>query len=121
MKRIMLIDDDTDMMKITERWLIRGGYEVRLASSGREALALLENGTSVDLILLDYAMPEMDGPATLEAIRKTETAKDIPVLFRTGKDDGDAAAVMEKTGAQGIVSKADGKPVLMTAISRIFL
>ena len=119
MKRIMLIDDDTDMMKITERWLARGGYEVCPASSGREALAFLNSGIPIELILLDYAMPEMDGPATLEAIRNLETGKDIPVLFRTGKDDGDAAAVMEKTGAQGIVSKAEGKPALMAAISRI--
>ena len=119
MKRILLIDDDMDMMKITERWLIRGGYEVLMAASGGEALSLLEKGTVPDLILLDFAMPQMDGPATLEAIRKLESAKDIPVVFRTGKEDGDAAAAMEKTGARGIVSKADGKPGLMAVVSRI--
>ncbi|MCR5339702.1 MAG: hypothetical protein K6E75_14210 [Lachnospiraceae bacterium] len=61
----------------------------------------------------------MDGPATLEAIRKTEGAKDIPVIFRTGKEDADAAAVMEKTKCRGIVSKAGGKQELMAMISRI--
>ena len=118
MNRVLLIDDDTDMLKLTARWFTKAGYEVTTAASGKEALTLLKSETP-DIILLDYAMPEMDGPATLEAIRSDEASKDIPVLFRTGKDDENLPDIMDRLHPAGVVSKADGKPKLMKAVSEV--
>lgn len=67
----------------------------------------------------EYAMPEMDGPVTFEAIRADEKIKDIPVLFRTGKDDESLSNIMEKLQPAGVVSKADGKPQLMKAVADV--
>ena len=118
MSRILLIDDDKDMLMLTARWFTKAGHEVTTAASGKEALLLLKSETP-DLILLDYAMPEMDGPATLEAIRAEEALKDIPVIFRTGKDDESLSDITDRLHPAGVVSKADGKPQLMKAVEAI--
>ena len=114
MSHILLVDDDTDMIKLTERWLIKAGYEVGTATSGEDAINYLKTNTP-DLILLDYAMPGMDGPATLEAIRADHP--DILVYFRTGKDDTDIEEMCAKYNANGVISKADGKPKLLEAVT----
>ena len=113
MQHILLVDDDTDMIRLTERWLIKAGYEVGTAASGEEALDYIKSNTP-DLVLLDYAMPVMDGPVTLEAIRADHP--DILVYFRTGKDDTDIEEMCAKYNANGVISKADGKPKLMEAV-----
>ena len=111
MSKILLIDDDEDMIALTARWLEKAGYEVTKATSGKEALDIL-TGQKPDLILLDYCMPEMDGPAVLKEIRTNDTTKEIPVLYRTGMDD----AVSGEYTADGIVSKSEGKPGLSKAL-----
>ncbi len=117
MSVILLIDDDEDMLAMTGRWLEKAGHAVKKVTSGKDALAYLQ-GEKPDLILLDYAMPEMDGPAVLKAVRSDESNKNIPILYRTGMDD---------TGAEdggdirpdGVVSKSEGKPGLMRAIEAV--
>ncbi len=113
MSHIVLIDDDEDMLAMTGRWLEKAGYDVTKAVSGEEALPMIKQAHP-DLVLLDYRMPGMDGPAVLAAIRADEEIKNIPVLYRTGADDTD----MEGSGAKadGIVPKSDGKPGLMKAV-----
>ncbi len=118
MKQILLVDDDADMLMLTGRWLEREGFLALPVHSGREALDAL-GVTGVDLIVLDYAMPEMDGPAVLEALRKNPALSAIPVLFRTGKEDADSAEIMEKLHPEGIVPKAEGKAALLEAVKRI--
>lgn len=118
MSRILLIDDDGDMLKLTARWFAKAGDEVSMATSGEEALEILES-EGFDIILLDYAMPKMDGPATLEAIRSMDSSKDIPVLFRTGKEDESLSDIMDRLHPAGVVSKTESKPKLMKAVSDI--
>ncbi|WP_022763791.1 response regulator [Butyrivibrio sp. XPD2006] len=118
MKRILLIDDDEDMLAMTGRWLEKGGYEVMKAASGKEALDKISSDRP-DLILLDYAMPEMDGPAVLAAIRSNPETKDIPVVYRTGMDDTDCEGSGD-VRPDGIVSKSEGRPSLMKAVEEIF-
>ncbi len=120
MSRILLIDDDEDMLSITVRWLAKAGYEVSSASSGSAALKLLSEFTP-DLILLDYAMPEMDGPAVLKAIRSGEATKKIPVLYRTGMDDIVTEGGEGVPEADGIIPKSEGKPFLLEAVSKALM
>ena len=115
MSVILLVDDDGDMLKLTSRWLTKAGYETKEALSGGEALELLKK-TKPDLILLDYAMPGMDGPQTLEKIREDESIRNIPVIFRTGKEDTEAMGIMETLRPTAVVSKAEGKLPLLKAV-----
>ena len=118
MSNILLVDDDEDMIRLTANWLKRAGHEVFTATSGQEALDFL-SAAKPDLIVLDYAMPGMDGPATLEAIKASESTKNIPVLFRTGMEDGSINDVMEKLSPAGVVPKSEGKSSLLNAVSDI--
>lgn len=116
MSRILLIDDDEDMLAMTGRWLEKAGHQVNKAVSGSEALSLLAE-EKPDLILLDYAMPGMKGPEVLKEIRSRGDCVGIPVLYRTGLEDSEADSLDGEFKADGIVSKSEGKPALMRAVS----
>ena len=118
MSKILLIDDDEDMLAMTTRWLEKAGYEVTKASSGKAALELLE-GMTPDLILLDYAMPEMDGKAVLKELRQSDKNKNIPVLYRTGMDDNAIETDEASPRPDGIVPKSEGKNFLLKSITGI--
>ena len=118
MSHVLLVDDDEDMVRMTERWFKKDGYEVETALSGQEALVSLAV-RKPDLIVLDYAMPGMDGCQTFQAIRGEEAFRDIPVIFRTGNDDEGVAGIMEQLGPDGVVPKSEGRASLMQAAAGI--
>ena len=83
---ILHVDDDADMRHVTALSLSRdAGVAVVSAESGREALDLLKSGLRPDVIVLDVSMPEMDGPATLSALRDLDGLESAPVVFLTGR------------------------------------
>lgn len=84
-KQILLVDDDITFLKMMQTWL-GTKYRVAAARSGPQALNYLTEHT-VDLILLDYEMPLMNGPKILEALRNKPQTANIPVIFLTGKSD----------------------------------
>ena len=84
-KTIMIIDDDVTYMEMLKNWL-RDEYLVILTPSALKALPYLER-KRVDLILLDYEMPEISGPEFLKQLRLAEVNSDIPVMFLTGHQD----------------------------------
>lgn len=81
-KHILAIDDNSLMLKVIKEHLHKK-YDVATAISGKVAFKFLER-KSTDLILLDYEMPDENGPAVLEKLRSNEATKDIPVIFLTG-------------------------------------
>lgn len=82
----ILIVDDTPMMLKTLKEYLHGEYDVATAVSGKIALKFLER-KKTDLILLDYEMPDENGPEVLEKLRANDATKDIPVIFLTGVSD----------------------------------
>lgn len=84
-KRIMVVDDETITIKTCEFILQKNDYEVVSANSGQKCLDYLRNpeNPKVDLVLLDIEMPMLNGYNTLSSIRKSESLKDIPVIFLT--------------------------------------
>ena len=117
MSRILLVDDDADMLLITSNWLKRAGYEVVTKGSGKEALDFLA-GEKPDLVVLDYAMPDVDGPAVFLAMQESDLQKNTPVLFRTGMEDPDSTALMEQLKSAGVIPKSEGKKRLLEAVER---
>ncbi len=81
-KHVLVVDDNTMMLKLIKEHL-HEVYDVATAVSGKIALKFLER-KKTDLILLDYEMPEENGPAVLAQLRANEETKDIPVVFLTG-------------------------------------
>ena len=87
-KRILVIDDDPTMLNAMKD-LLSNHYRVYVANSGMTALQMLVN-TEVDLILLDYEMPVLNGPKLLEMLRSETHTQRIPVMFLTSNNDRQA-------------------------------
>ncbi len=77
---ILVVDDDPSLLRYTKGLLEMAYYKVETASNGIEAVTRLQDGARPDLILLDMAMPEMDGLRTIEACRKIRPEQRIVVL-----------------------------------------
>ena len=85
LSRLLYVDDDPDIQIIAGMALVEiGGLDLLMCSSGREALARYA-GFAPQLLLLDVMMPGMDGPATLDALRRLPDWAAPPVVFVTAK------------------------------------
>jgi threonine synthase len=83
---ILIVDDNVDARRLLRRILqARGHYTLFEAENGRQALDMASTARP-DLILLDLMMPEMDGFAVLEALKRNEALRDIPVIVITAKE-----------------------------------
>ena len=97
--RILVVDDDAMNRNLFGAVLKKAGFEVSFASRGSEALALTA-AEPPDLVLLDYMMPDMNGPEVLARMRKQERMKDVPILLVT-------ASTLEEHIERGLGAGAD--------------
>nr|WP_273545636.1 response regulator transcription factor [Paenibacillus caui] len=81
--QVLVVDDEWNMRNLLRIYLTKEGFDVKEASTGHEALSLI-NGQTIDLVLLDVMMPDMDGWQICKAIRK-ET--DVPVMMLTARSE----------------------------------
>ncbi|PXW53080.1 MULTISPECIES: hybrid sensor histidine kinase/response regulator [Methylobacteriaceae] len=99
---LLVVDDDSAVREITVTKLAEGDYVVREAGSGLAALNILEHDPCFDLVVMDFAMPGMNGVEVAAEIRRRWPA--IPVLFVTGYAD-QSALTREGVGQDRIVQK----------------
>lgn len=111
---IMVVDDDIMLLRIIERKLTDAGYMVSLAKSGEQAIQLLKSNCIPDLILLDIAMPEMDGYATYN---KIQLIGNIPIIFLSSMDDKEAELTGLKMGAIDYITKPFVMDILLARIN----
>ncbi len=81
---VLLIDDDGDVRSVLAEFLRSSGYRVREAADGRSGLAALQHGRP-DVVVLDYAMPEMNGAEVARAVRQRHAQ--LPIIFASGYAD----------------------------------
>ena len=81
--RVLVVDDDDGVARALER-ILRSDYDVKVARSGDEALHLLSGGSTFDAMLVDIAMPGMDGPELYEKIRDRWPGLEKKIVFATG-------------------------------------
>jgi len=106
MKKILIVDDEKEIRDLIAKKLAQNEYTTLAAASGKEALSICKTNPP-DLILLDIAMPEMDGYEICMQLKEEPVTKDIPVLLLTGKDL-DPKGIIERykdTGACGYIPK----------------
>src|SRR5689334_6540212 len=84
--RILVIEDEPANIQTLSTLLKERGYQINIATNGRQALEVLER-IRPDLILLDIMMPEMDGFETCRRIKASPDWRDIPIIFLTAKTD----------------------------------
>ena len=93
--RVLMIDDEPDILTVARIALAnQGGYAVRTCTSGAEALAVAPD-FSPDLVIIDVMMPDMDGPCTLQSLRKVSGLRDHKTLVEQ------VARVLNKAGPSG--------------------
>ena len=114
-RRVLVVDDDEDVRELTSTLLRRAGYDVVESSNGRDALRRLYEAR-VDAVVLDVAMPELDGWQTLERIRDVS---EVPVLMLTAR-----AGELEKvrglqSGADDYVTKPYGRQELLARLEAL--
>jgi DNA-binding response OmpR family regulator len=116
-KKILVVDDDTSMLRLVSQVLTRKGYEVLESSNGQDALRLLYN-QKPDLVLLDLVMPAMDGWQTCSRIR--DVSATIPVIMLTGrrKTEEDVVRGLDY-GADDYLIKPVGNKELVARVQAI--
>jgi two-component system chemotaxis sensor kinase CheA len=117
--RILVVDDALTVRELQRNILERAGFDVRLATDGRQALMKLAEEPT-DLILTDIEMPNMDGFAFTEAVRAHPTLANIPVLMLTSRaSDSDRQRGLD-AGADGYIVKSGfDEGSLLTAVHRL--
>jgi len=102
--RILVVDDQEDILQTTALVLGKGGYDVLTAPTGIEAIEIAQT-EHPDLILLDIEMPRMDGWEALRLLRLDKTTRDIPVALFTILFDLREKVRALKFGAQEYITK----------------
>src|SRR4029450_13528654 len=84
-KQVLVVDDDVRKIFALSSLLERRGMRVLSASTGGEAIGLLESHGTIALVLMDIMMPEMDGYQTIRAVGKTPAFRRLPIIALTAK------------------------------------
>ena len=120
LKKILYVEDEADIQAIAQIALEAvGGFEVVMASGCNEALKALES-FNPDLLLLDVMMPQIDGPATLQKIRKLPDFTQTPVIFMTARVMPDEIKVLRQQGALDVIAKPFDPMELANQIKQIW-
>jgi sigma-B regulation protein RsbU (phosphoserine phosphatase) len=104
-KKLVLIVDDAPANIQVVHSILKDDFKIRVATSGAKALDLVKAKPQPDLILLDVTMPEMDGYEVCGILKATPEARDIPVIFLTGKTEADDETKGFEAGAVDYIHK----------------
>ena len=100
-KKILVVDDEPQIVEILERYLLDEGFQVCIARDGPEAVSA-NNLERPDLVLMDLKLPTMNG---LEAFRQIRSASDVPVIMLTSRSDEVDRIVGLELGADDYITK----------------
>jgi len=105
MKKIMLVDDSPTILLSISSILAKAGYSVEQAPCAEDALAKLEAGLLIDLLITDLNMPGMSGIDFIKAVRALAKFKFLPILFLTTESQQSTRAEAKAAGASGWLVK----------------
>ncbi|MDE3155455.1 MAG: response regulator [Acidobacteriota bacterium] len=117
-RRILLAEDDPDIRLIARLALKKAGFEVAVAENGAQALAAV-HVQPPDAVLLDWMMPELDGPSACAHLKDDPATRDIPVIFLTAKSQESEVRQGLALGAAGYIVKPFDALLLGARVSAI--
>ena len=123
-KKILLVDDEKDVLVYLGNILGRAHFDVVTAESGQEAIEAARK-SSPDLIILDILIPDISGTGVATILSEGESTKHIPIIFLTGMINKQEEALTKKQGAGSVagshrvLAKPVNKKELLAAIDKI--
>ena len=118
--KILLVEDDTYLVRMYQKVLELEGFEVLVAQDGEFGVKQAETGKP-DLVLLDIMLPKMSGYQVLDALRSKETTKNLPVLVLTNLASSEDINLATAKGANRVVVKSQNDPMQVAAIVKEYL
>ncbi len=116
--RILLVDDEEDILEFVSYNLQREGFRVYTGRNGREAIELAGK-IKPDLVILDVMMPEMDGIAACEEIRKLPVCKNVLIAFLTARGEDYSQIAGFEAGADDYITKPIRPKVLISRVKAL--
>ncbi|MES1181303.1 MAG: response regulator transcription factor [Flavobacterium sp.] len=117
-QKILLVDDETDILELIGYNLEKEGYEVQTANNGRKALEIARQ-FHPDLVLLDVMMPEMDGMETCRELREDQQFENLLIAFLTARNEDYSQIAGFDAGADDYISKPIKPRVLVSRVKAL--
>ena len=118
-KKILIVDDDPQVVMMTKSRLEANGYEVLTATNGTETIRMTQE-SKPDLILMDVIMPAMDGSEVCMKLKADEGTRDIPILMLTAYARKDLEMKCLQAGAKAVILKPFNPTELLALIKKAF-
>ncbi len=116
--RILIVDDEPDILEILQYNLNAEGYQVKTAKNGKQAINLA-NDWMPHLVLLDVMMPEMDGIEACEELRKNKNLQNLIIIFLSARGEDFSQVAGLEAGADDYITKPIKPKVLISKIKAI--
>ena len=116
-KKILIIDDEPDILRAAKVRLMSFGYEVITAGDGSDIINLVQKNMP-DLILLDLRLPHMDGDKICVILKADDKLKTIPVIIFTASSDPTTSKKVKDSGAEGYLIKPFDTADLLQTIKK---
>jgi two-component system alkaline phosphatase synthesis response regulator PhoP len=117
--KILIVDDEKDILDLLEYNLNKEGYAVLRASDGESALSIVQSNP-VDLILLDIMMPRLDGIETCRRLREMPEGQKTYIVFLTAREEEYSEVAGFEAGADDYIAKPIKPRILLSRIKAIF-
>lgn len=117
--KVLVVDDDPDILELLKYNLKKEGYDVEIASDGHKAIHLAKS-FGPELILLDIMMPQQDGVETCRLIREIPEMADVHIIFLTARAEEYSEVAAFEAGADDYITKPIKPRALMSRISALF-
>ena len=118
MEKILLVDDENDILEFVSYNLTKEGFQVITCNNGKEAIQLAKK-ENPDLIILDVMMPEMDGIETCHELRSIDKLKDTLIIFLSARGEDYSQVAGFDAGADDYISKPIKPRLLVSRVKAI--
>jgi two-component system chemotaxis sensor kinase CheA len=117
---VLVVDDQFTVRELQRSILEAAGYEVATARDGREALAAVSRDASIELVVTDIEMPELDGYALLQSIRARDHNASLPVVIVTSQGSDEDRRRGAALGADAYIVKEEfNQQALLETVRRL--
>ncbi|MCM8795052.1 MAG: response regulator [Candidatus Omnitrophica bacterium] len=118
--KILIVDDEPDIVQMISRRLKAAGYEVSTAYDGQQALDMVRE-TLPQLVILDLMLPKLDGYKVCRLLKFDERFKEIPVLIFTARANAEDIQLATECGASAYLNKPFEPHILLSMVEKLLL